>query len=158
MLDYNGTPNVTSDDRHHLRTGITNQDGTSYSPDEYYALAEDYEGYIWVATQLGPFVITDPDNFASNDFTYEQVKVNRNDGSGLADYLLSGIAINAIAIDGANRKWFATQSNGVYLMSADWHTSRSITLPCSPTRCSISPSTDRTDKCSLQQLMACAAT
>ena len=119
MLDYNGTPNVTSDDRHHLRTGITNQDGTSYSPDEYYALAEDYEGYIWVATQLGPFVITDPDNFASNDFTYEQVKVNRNDGSGLADYLLSGIAINAIAIDGANRKWFATQSNGVYLMSAD---------------------------------------
>ena len=119
MLDYNGTPDITSDDRHYLRSGINNQDGTSYSPDEYYALAEDYEGYIWVATQLGPFVITDPDNFTSNDFTYEQVKVNRNDGSGLADYLLSGIAINAIAIDGGNRKWFATQSNGVYLMSAD---------------------------------------
>lgn len=119
MLDYNGTPDIISDDRHYLRSGITNQDGTSYSPDEYYTLAEDQEGYIWVATQLGPFVITEPDNFASNDFAYHQVKVNRNDGSGLADYLLSGIAINAIAIDGGNRKWFATQSNGIYLMSAD---------------------------------------
>lgn len=119
FLDFNGTPDQVSDDRHFLRSGITNQDGTSYSPDEYYALAEDYEGCIWVATQLGPFVITEPDDFTSSDFAYTQVKVNRNDGSGLADYLLNGIAINAIAIDGANRKWFATQSNGVYLMSAD---------------------------------------
>ena len=119
MLDNNGTPDVVSDDKHYLRTGIINQDNTSYAPDEYYYMAEDHEGCIWIGTNLGPFVITDPDNFASNDFTYEQVKVNRNDGSGLADYLLSGIAINAIAVDGGNRKWFATQANGVYLISED---------------------------------------
>jgi hypothetical protein len=47
------------------------------------------------------------------------VKVPRNDGSQYADYLLSGIGVTSIAIDGGNRKWFGTESDGVYLVSAD---------------------------------------
>jgi hypothetical protein len=43
----------------------------------------------------------------------------RNDGSGLADYLLGTETVTAIAIDGAGRKWFGTKSSGVYLLSAD---------------------------------------
>ncbi len=47
------------------------------------------------------------------------MKVPRNDGTNYADYLLEGVAVNDICVDGANRKWMATLSNGVYLVSAD---------------------------------------
>ena len=50
---------------------------------------------------------------------FTQIKVPRNDGTNYADYLLSGISITCIAIDGANRKWIGTNNNGVYLISAD---------------------------------------
>ena len=39
--------------------------------------------------------------------------------SNYADYLLANIDISSIAIDGANRKWIGTFTNGVYLISAD---------------------------------------
>ena len=119
MLDTNGTLERTSDDRRQLRSSITNQDGTSYNPDEFYCFAEDIDGQIWFGTNLGPFVINDPDDFRAADFRFEQVKVSRNDGSGLADYLLSGIPILSIAIDGGQRKWFGSSGSGVYLISAD---------------------------------------
>ena len=118
-LDYNGTLTAQADDRHCLHSGITNQDGLQYKPDQYYCFAEDRDGNIWVGTNLGPFVITEPENFFNADFTYEQVKVAREDGSGLADYLLTGIPVLCIKVDGANRKWIGTESAGVYLISDD---------------------------------------
>jgi hypothetical protein len=45
--------------------------------------------------------------------------VPRNDGSDFADYLLSGVNTNCMAIDGGGRKWFGTKGDGVYLISAD---------------------------------------
>ena len=47
------------------------------------------------------------------------MKVPRNDGTNFADYLLSGVDITCIAVDGGNRKWFGTNGNGVYLISDD---------------------------------------
>ncbi len=47
------------------------------------------------------------------------MKVPRNDGSNLADYLLNNVPVKCIRIDGANRKWIGTVNNGVYLLSAD---------------------------------------
>ncbi|MBP5771732.1 MAG: regulator [Bacteroidaceae bacterium] len=119
LLDYNQTINVRSDDYRQLRTTIINQDGTSYTPNQFYCIAEDLSGQIWIGTELGPFVITDPDQFNASNFTFEQVKVARNDGSGLADYLLSSVPILCITIDGAGRKWFGTEGSGVYLISED---------------------------------------
>ena len=57
------------------------------------------------------------DNPETSVFT--QVKLPRNDGTNLADYLLSGIDVTCMAIDGGGRKWFGTKANGVYLISAD---------------------------------------
>lgn len=118
-LDHNGTLSNRADDRHILRHNIINQDNTSYQPDEFYCLCEDLDGQVWVGTNLGLFLIPDPRNFFDNDFHYEQVKINRNDGSGLADYLLSGVSINCLTVDGANRKWVGTHNDGIYLISAD---------------------------------------
>lgn len=115
----NGTLSSVRDDRHLLRSTIINQDGTSYSPDQFYCMAEDLDRRVWCGTQLGLFVINDPTTFFDQDFAFEQVKIARNDGSGLADYLLSGVAVTCIAVDGANRKWIGTSGNGLYLVSAD---------------------------------------
>lgn len=118
MLDYNGTIEDDSDDQSIFRGSITNQDGTAYNPDFFYCMVEDKNGEIWIGTNLGLFVISDPDEFLNNNFTYTQIKVPRNDGSNYADYLLNNTAVTCIAVDGANRKWIGTTS-GVYLVSAD---------------------------------------
>jgi hypothetical protein len=55
----------------------------------------------------------------SGNFRVNHIKVPRNDGTGMADYLLDGIQVNGIAVDGANRKWIATQSSGLFLVSPD---------------------------------------
>lgn len=114
-----GTLTTTRDDNHTLRTTIVNEDNTSYTPDEFYAMAEDLDGQVWCGTNLGLFVIQDPTRYFDKDFRFEQIKIARDDGSGLADYLLSGVSITAIAVDGGNRKWIGTVSNGIYLVSPD---------------------------------------
>ena len=118
-FDTSGTLDTQRDDRHILRSTIINQDGTSYSPDEFYCMTEDLDGRIWCGTDLGVFVIEDATSFFDNDFRFEQIKISRNDGSGLADYLLNGVAISCITVDGANRKWIGTHTDGLYLISAD---------------------------------------
>ena len=115
----NGTLGTVRDDKHLLRTTLVNQDGTSYTPDQFYCMTEDLDGRVWCGTLAGLFVINDPTTFFNSDFQFEQIKIARNDGSGLADYLLSGLAVTCIAVDGANRKWVGTGSNGLYLVSAD---------------------------------------
>lgn len=120
LLDYNGTVARSNDDKRQLRSTITNQDGTSYNPNEFYCITENAQGQIWIGTNDGPFLIAEPQKFRENSFTFEQIKVSRNDGSGLADYLLNGVPILCIAIDGGGRLWFGTQNNGVYLISADY--------------------------------------
>ncbi|MCD8266679.1 MAG: regulator [Prevotellaceae bacterium] len=114
-----GTLTTTADDQHLLRTGFENQDGTTYEPGEFYCLAEDLDGRVWCGTNLGLFVIDDPTQFFQTGFQFTQIKIARDDGSGLADYLLNGVAVTCITVDAANRKWIGTESNGLYLISED---------------------------------------
>ena len=98
---------------------IVNQDGTKLTMKEgIRCVAEDLKHNIWVGTCVGP-VVLESSEIESGGNTFTQIKVPRNDGTNYADYLLAGIDISSIAIDGANRKWFGTKSNGVYLISAD---------------------------------------
>lgn len=96
-----------------------NQDGTAIEIAQgIRCIAEDAEGNLWIGTSAGPIMLNKSD-IMSESPTYNQVKVPRNDGSNLADYLLSSVDITAIAIDGANRKWFGTSGSGLYLISSD---------------------------------------
>lgn len=116
-------PGVLTSRQHTNRfiSSIVNQDGKAYTPNLYYCVAEDPEGNLWVGTSEGLFVSRDPASLLTAKGTpvLEQVKVARQDGSGLADYLLAGVNVKCIAIDGGNRKWVGTIDNGVYLISAD---------------------------------------
>ena len=96
----------------------TNQDGTSYEYCYPYDIKEALNGNIWIATNNGPFYIQKED-IGKSSVTLYQEKVPRNDGTNLADYLLTGIHVNCIAIDGGGRKWFGTNGNGVFLISED---------------------------------------
>ena len=118
-IDTKGTLANTKDDKYILHQQIINQDETVYTPDEFYGICEDLDGRVWFGTTLGLFVIDNPEQVFDKNFRITQVKVNRNDGSGLADYLLSGLPVTCIAVDGANRKWVGTQNNGIFLISAD---------------------------------------
>lgn len=99
---------------------FTNEDGTVITPIMVYALAEDLDGNVWIASSNGPFYISSADAIAGND-VFIQHKVPRNDGTNLADYLLSDVKTRCIAVDGANRKWMGTE-NGVFLISSDCNT------------------------------------
>jgi hypothetical protein len=121
VIKTDGTIPSTADGmKRRLLTNIVNQDGTYYNIDLMKDITEDLDGNIWFATDKGVFVTYAPDQvFDSDDFRFYQVIIPRNDGSGLGDYLLTGVDINCITIDGGNRKWIGTSSNGVYLVSAN---------------------------------------
>lgn len=101
-----------------LKKPFSNQDGREINLYYIRCIKEDLDHQLWIGTDQGPFYITNQ-LFDSNTPTINQVKVPRNDGTNYADYLLSGVDISCIAIDQANRKWFGTSNNGVYLISAD---------------------------------------
>jgi ligand-binding sensor domain-containing protein len=120
--NHSGTPalfcfNTTTEEIKAWKSFI-NEDGTKVALVNVRCITEDKSNNIWIGTNLGPLMI--PAN--TNPSTIEefiQVKVPRNDGTNFADYLLDGIDIKCIAIDGGNRKWFGTNENGLYLISAD---------------------------------------
>lgn len=82
-----------------------------------FAIAEDYEGQIWVGTDEGVAVFYTPQDILTNESSdAERILV---DIDGYVQYLLETESVKAIAIDGANRKWFGTERAGVFLLSAD---------------------------------------
>ncbi len=97
---------------------LYNQDNTPlrdiYS---FNCVAADRDGNIWTGTNQGPLMLTAEQQQSNDGFT--QIIVPRNDGSNYGDYLLNGISVTAIAVDGGNRKWMGTESNGVYVISSD---------------------------------------
>jgi hypothetical protein len=97
---------------------FVNQDGTRYNVNWITCVCEDKEGNIWVGTDTGAFMIQKKE-VGQSSVTFYQVKVPRNDGTDYADYMLNGVSISSIAIDGGNRKWFGSDNAGAFLISAD---------------------------------------
>lgn len=115
LIDDNGTPLDHSDDRMTFYSEFQDQFGSIVSPDAIYSIAQDNEGAIWIGTNEGVFAIPSSYDYFSGN-RCQRFKINRNDGSGLADFLLSSESIRAIAHDGGNRHWFGTANNGVFLI------------------------------------------
>jgi hypothetical protein len=116
IIDDNNTPDIFTDDKTRKLT-ITDSDDKIIT--NVFSAAEDLDGNIWIGTDQGPVIYYNTDKIFENDIRGYRIKVPRNDGSGLADYMLGAESITAISIDGANRKWLGTKSSGAYLLSAD---------------------------------------
>ncbi len=84
------------------------------------SIAEDKNKYIWLGTDKGVLVYYSPWTILNEPYPIaSRIKVPRNDGSNLADYLLEKERVSCITVDGANRKWLGTEGSGLYLVSED---------------------------------------
>lgn len=117
--DTSGTYDTFNDDRVIFHHSLTDTDSKSYNPIRISSIAEDADGKVWIGTSEGIFEIYDPTRAVSPDMTVKHLKVNHDDGTGLADYLAGTDLVLDISVDGANRKWIATEGSGVYLVNAE---------------------------------------
>jgi hypothetical protein len=113
VLDHNGTFDTTADDKVAYMYSISDQDGSAVTKNYcYYAYEDQSTGLVWVGTYNGVFTFY-PQNAFSNSSSVNRIKVARNDGTNLADYLLDGIPVYGITADAKGRKWFATDGGGL---------------------------------------------
>ncbi len=114
VYDDNGTPDNTNDDNNkHLNT---NAGQGNLPSNTVYSLALDNDGEVWVGTDKGLAVFYDTDEVFGLNGDAQQVLV---EADGYIEPIISNESVTAIAIDGANRKWFGTKSSGVFIYSAD---------------------------------------
>jgi len=88
---------------------------------ELYSMALDQNGELWLGTSGGVAVYSNPEKIWKDEFMYA-TRPGLNQHDTLFHPLLEKETITAIAVDGANRKWFGTKSSGVFLISADGET------------------------------------
>jgi len=116
VYDPAGTPATLTDDRY-LRLQVTDTEG--HVMNNLFSIAADSDGSIWLGTDMGPAVYYNPGKAFTGELKATRIKIPRNDGSGLADYLLGTETVTTICVDGADRKWLGTMSSGAWLMSDD---------------------------------------
>lgn len=122
VLDHAGTIDNTSDDRVLKLNTIYDQDGEALKIGAIYHMYEDpTDGQVWVGCNFGVFTF-DPIEIFNSNGSVRRIKVPRNDGTNLADYLLNNVKVNFITADVNNRKWFGTQGAGLICTSPDGKT------------------------------------
>ena len=95
---------------------LTNSENAgNLASNRVHSFAEDLEGEIWIGTDNGVSVFYDSNSIFQGENS-SRVVVTLGEYNS---YLLEGQQINDIEIDGANRKWFATNNSGVIVTSAN---------------------------------------
>ncbi|MCM1355651.1 MAG: hypothetical protein NC212_04495 [Staphylococcus sp.] len=116
-LYHRGTLTDPSDDVAVVMGSLIDQDGKNFNPQYTLCFTEDQRGRVWAGTTQGIYEIASPTGIFTSDFHVNRLKVPRNDGTNLADYLLESEKIYCIAVDPSNRKWIGTADSGAYLVS-----------------------------------------
>ncbi|MDE6480888.1 MAG: RdgB/HAM1 family non-canonical purine NTP pyrophosphatase [Muribaculaceae bacterium] len=121
VYDHNGTPEIESDDKQVVIKDLEDSDGSVSYNYLYCAIEDPATGLVWIGSDNGVFTF-DPGDAFTHPGRVSRIKVSRNDGTSLADYLLAGTSVNDISIDGMGRKWFALSGGGIVCTSADGKT------------------------------------
>ncbi|WP_290790530.1 two-component regulator propeller domain-containing protein [Flavihumibacter sp. UBA7668] len=79
------------------------------------SMVKDKFGFIWLGTSDGIGILQCPEQVFSGQGCEVLLPVVQTDN--FAGYLFKGEAVQAMAVDGANRKWIGTK-NGIWLISA----------------------------------------
>ncbi|MFK7786942.1 MAG: hypothetical protein AB8B56_17605 [Crocinitomicaceae bacterium] len=113
----NGTPTDLGDDEMvWLNTGTTTGELPS---NRVQAVAVDLDNEIWIGTDAGFAVLYNAENAfeaAPGDYNAQRIKV---EFEGNVEFVLGATGITDIEVDGANRKWMATENAGIVLLSPD---------------------------------------
>lgn len=122
LVDHKGTFSNTADDIHLAADNLFDQDNQPNNYNYIRTMTEDPStGLVWVGCDNGVFTVN-PNTFAANPGLINRIKVARDDGTSLADYLLNGVDVSSILIDPLGRKWFGTVGGGLVCTSADGRT------------------------------------
>tara|TARA_B100000780_G_scaffold191747_1_gene135067 strand:- start:2519 stop:4084 length:1566 start_codon:yes stop_codon:yes gene_type:complete len=115
VYDFNQTPLDVSDDQYKI---IGTSSGSGSLPSSYVnTLAIDNDGEIWIGTDKGPVVFYSSYSIMNEPSYDAQSILIEQDGT--LQYLLENEIIKDIVVDGANRKWMATQGGGLFLLSKE---------------------------------------
>jgi hypothetical protein len=117
-IDFNEAGILVFDDKTGKYRFLNSEEGKGHLPiNDVRAMVEDREGQVWIGTAEGVAVFYNPSSIlTSSNFDAQQVLLFQDENY---QYLLETDVVTSIAVDGANRKWFGTESSGVFLMSAD---------------------------------------
>lgn len=118
VYDYGKTISDTSDDSF-VSMSLVDQDGDVFG-NQVNCFVQDKDGDMWIGTNNGPAVYSNPDRVQSASSHYfSRIKIDSEDSEEEdgVNRLLDGRNITAIAVDAANRKWIGTEGSGVYLVS-----------------------------------------
>ncbi len=97
-----------------LGTGEGNGDLSSAFVHDF---EEDLDGEIWIGTGEGVMVHFAPDNlFNGRNYDAQSIIILED---GVFQRLLGSEGVLAVEVDGANRKWFGTETGGLFLTSDD---------------------------------------
>lgn len=118
-INHNNTLTDFSDDRIYHTQKLTDQGGSSNIVSGVYSITQDHDGKVWIGSNQGVFVMSDPAAAMNPNYMLTRPLVARNDGTNYGDYLLATECISSIAVDHSNCKWLATAASGVYRVSPD---------------------------------------
>ena len=97
---------------------FNDQEGKDVAPWGWLCFKADQDSIIWAGSVDG-VISFDPREFFNEDFRVNRIKYTKNEGFDDAGVLLEGIWVTGIDVDNQNRKWIATNTSGVYFVSAD---------------------------------------
>lgn len=118
LVGYNDneTPENPNDDTYKiLRSG----EGAGNLPsNNVTAIAVDRDNEIWIGTESGFAVLYNSNGIFSSSSSYDASRILIT-FEGNVENLLGDTPVTDIEVDGGNRKWIATESSGIFLLSAD---------------------------------------
>ena len=115
-FNENGTMSDLTDDE---IAYFTDSEGSGNLPSAVVTDMEmDFNNQLWVTTDNGLAVIYNVEQVFDPEADVEAQRILIDDGVNV-EALLGGVDITAIDVDGANRKWIATASSGVFCLSPD---------------------------------------
>lgn len=119
LYDHNGTLADRSDDRMVLLDSLVDEH-LEYIPNtKIYRLADDpYDGRIIISNVYG-LLTADPEELLAGNLRAEWLRPEGLEGEGFPHNRLGVGAVSVIAADPVARKWFGTDGDGVYVLSAD---------------------------------------
>lgn len=115
VWNANGTPESSADDNYECFTPSDErgQELNSRIND----IAQDRNGAVWIASDEGVYVYDHPEYILQGKSYYGRRPQMIEEG--YYQSLLITEVVTSIAIDGGNRKWFGTESGGIFVISPD---------------------------------------
>jgi hypothetical protein len=117
VLDDKGTIDNPSDDASHYYSSLTDLQGNDIGANQFFCLAEDLIGQVWIGTNRGVYIVSGTSR--ATEGVMAGSRIIHTDEYGNPQYFLADERINAIAVDGGNRKWLGTANSGIYLVNED---------------------------------------